>query len=97
MDDLLPSVRSCYLVEKVKCQVLAINGEKDVQVSPENLEVIKKALEKGGNKNVLAREYPGLNHLFQECETGMINEYATIEQTFSPLVLQDISDWIVGK
>ena len=82
-------------LEKVKCPVLAINGEKDLQVPPkENLEAIKKALKKGGNKKVTTKELPKLNHLFQECETGSPNEYALIEQTFSPTALTEILNWI---
>jgi fermentation-respiration switch protein FrsA (DUF1100 family) len=82
-------------LEKVKCPVLAINGEKDVQVPPkENLEAIKKALLKGGNKKITAKELPSLNHLFQECKTGLPSEYATIEQTFSPTALTEILHWI---
>ncbi|MCX8473369.1 MAG: alpha/beta fold hydrolase [Sediminibacterium sp.] len=82
-------------LEKVKCPVLAINGEKDLQVPPkENLEAIKKALTKGGNKKVTTIEFPNLNHLFQECKTGSPDEYATIEQTFSPTALEEISNWI---
>ena len=82
-------------LEKVKCPVLAVNGEKDLQVPPkENLTAIKNALKKGGNKNVTTIEFPNLNHLFQECETGSPNEYATIEQTISPIVLKEITRWI---
>lgn len=82
-------------LEKVKCPVLAINGEKDLQVPPkENLEAIKKALTKGGNKRVATKELPNLNHLFQECNTGSPDEYATIEQTFSPIALTEILKWL---
>lgn len=82
-------------LEKVKCPVLAINGEKDLQVPPkENLEAIKKALTKGGNKKVTTKELPNLNHLFQECKTGSPDEYATIEQTLSPTALTEILNWI---
>ena len=82
-------------LEKVKCPVLALNGEKDLQVPPkENLGAIKAALLKGGNKNVTAIELPNLNHLFQECKTGSPQEYATIEQTFSPTALTEITKWI---
>jgi hypothetical protein len=80
---------------QVKCPVLAINGEKDLQVPPkENLSAIKKALKKGGNKNFLTNELPGLNHLFQECKTGSPVEYNDIEQTLSPLALEEILHWI---
>lgn len=83
------------ILEKVKCPVLAINGEKDLQVPPkENLEPITAALKKGGNKKVTAKELPGLNHLFQECTTGSPNEYALIEQTMSPIALSEILSWI---
>jgi len=82
-------------LEKVKCPVLAINGEKDLQVPPkENLTAIKNALAKGGNKNVTIKELPNLNHLFQECNTGSPNEYSSIEQTFSPTALDEITKWI---
>jgi len=85
-------------LEKVKCPVLAINGEKDLQVPAKvNLDAIKKALEKGGNKNVTTKELPNLNHLFQECKIGLPSEYATIEQTFSPIALEEISSWILKQ
>ena len=82
-------------LEKVNCPVLAINGEKDLQVPPkENLEAIKNALSKGGNKNVTTKVLPNLNHLFQECETGSPNEYAMIAQTISPSALSEILNWL---
>lgn len=82
-------------LEKVKCPVLAINGDKDLQVPPkENLEGIKKALTKGGNKKVTTIALPNLNHLFQECTTGSPNEYGTIEQTFSPTAMTVVLNWI---
>jgi len=81
-------------LEKVKCPVLAVNGSKDVQVpAKENLPAISAALKKGGNNKMTVKEYPNLNHLFQECDTGSPNEYATIEQTFSSDVLKKLSDW----
>ncbi|MCB0523285.1 MAG: alpha/beta fold hydrolase [Lewinellaceae bacterium] len=85
-------------LQKVKCPVLALNGEKDLQVpSKENLAAIAKALKKGGNKNVSTKEFPGLNHLFQETKTGAPSEYAEIEQTFSPVVLEEILTWIQAQ
>ena len=83
---------------KISCPVLAINGQKDLQVPPkENLAAIENALKKAGNPNVTIIELPGLNHLFQECETGSPAEYGEIEQTFSPLALEAISDWILKQ
>ena len=87
-----------HTLEKVNCPVLAINGEKDLQVPPkENLIAIKDALEKGGNDMVVIKEYKNLNHLFQESETGSPLEYSVIEQTIATNVLQEITDWIIGN
>ncbi len=83
-------------LEKVKCPVLAIDGEKDLQVPAKaSLEAIDKAIKKGGNKQVTIKEFTGLNHLFQECKTGLPSEYINIDQTFSPLAMEEISRWIL--
>ncbi|MCJ7447573.1 MAG: alpha/beta fold hydrolase [Bacteroidales bacterium] len=83
--------------KKVKCPVLALNGEKDLQVATDmNLQSIEKALKSGGNKSVNTIEFPGLNHLFQHCKTGLPAEYGEIEETFSPEVLKIMSDWILS-
>jgi len=83
---------------KVKCPVLAINGEKDLQVPPkENLSAIEEALVAGGNKNFTVKELPGLNHLFQTAQTGVPSEYVKIEETISPIALKIIGDWILEQ
>ena len=59
------------ILARVHCPVLALNGAMDLQVpAKENLGEIRKALEKGGNRQVTIKEIPGLNHLFQTCKTG---------------------------
>ena len=82
-------------LDKLKCPVLALNGSKDLQVPPkENLAAIEKALKEGGNLNYKTMELENLNHLFQTCETGAVSEYAQIEETISPTVLEILRDWI---
>ena len=82
-------------IQGTRCPVLAINGDKDVQVvSSLNLKGIEMALPK--NKKNLVKEYPSLNHLFQHCTTGLPTEYAGIEETISEEVLGDIATWIIG-
>ncbi len=83
-------------LNQVKCPVLAINGELDLQVPPkENLSAIEEALKKGQNKNYTIQELPNLNHLFQTAQTGSPSEYGKIEETISPLALKTIGDWIL--
>jgi fermentation-respiration switch protein FrsA (DUF1100 family) len=85
-------------LRKVTCPVLAVNGEKDLQVpADENLAAIEKALREGGNDDVTIVRLDGLNHLFQTAETGAPSEYATIEETFSPAALKVIGDWILEQ
>jgi pimeloyl-ACP methyl ester carboxylesterase len=83
--------------KKVKCPVLALNGERDLQVAADiNLPAIDKALKSGGNQSVKIMKLPELNHHFQHCKTGLPSEYGEIEETFSPEVLKIMSDWIHG-
>ena len=85
-------------LRKVTCPVLALNGEKDLQVPPaQNLPAIRKALEGGGNKHFEVDELPGLNHLFQTAKTGSPTEYAQSEETISPVALDKIASWILKQ
>jgi hypothetical protein len=78
--------------------VLAINGDKDLQVPAlENLSAIARALKAGGNKDYSIVFLPNLNHLFQTSLTGAIPEYAKIEETISPVALDTISNWILKR
>lgn len=83
---------------KVKCPVLALNGEKDIQVYPDqNITAITTSLMKAGNKNVTTKIFPGLNHLFQHCTKCTFQEYPELEETFAPEVLIYIADWLKEK
>ncbi|MDE5554582.1 MAG: alpha/beta hydrolase, partial [Muribaculaceae bacterium] len=80
-------------LRNVTCPVLAFNGTKDTQVFYEkNLDALKNGLPANGLNKIVALD--GLNHMFQHCKTGSVNEYATIEETISPEVLEIISLWI---
>ena len=80
-------------IAATRCPVFALNGDHDWQViSSLNLTAIERLLPKS-KKNV-TKEYPGLNHLFQHCTTGLMNEYRQIEETIAPEVLSDIAEWI---
>jgi uncharacterized protein len=83
-------------LEKTKCPVLALSGEKDLQVPPkENLPLLKEALKKGGNKDNQVAELPGLNHVFQHCYMGLPAETRAIEETFAPEAMSMISAWVL--
>ena len=86
------------VLKNVKVPVLALNGELDLQVAwKENLDLIGAGLKAGGNQDVTIKAFPKLNHLIQNSQTGLLSEYAQIEETMSPEVLKTMSDWILSK
>jgi len=85
-------------IEKVKTPVLALNGSKDLQVlASENLPEWKRILESSGNKNVTTKELQNLNHLFQNSETGLPDEYEKLDESFSIKVMDEINAWIKSQ
>jgi len=87
--------RPAQTLAHVHCPVLALGGSKDLQVPAiRNLAATAAALKTAANHDVTATELPGLNHLFQTAATGSPAEYGTLEETFAPVALQTISDWI---
>ena len=84
-------------LRQVQVPVLAMNGDKDLQVpGRENLEAIEAALVEGGNADFSIVELPNLNHLFQTSETGALSEYAVLDETFAPVALEVLGDWLVA-
>lgn len=82
-------------LEQLTCKVLAINGDKDIQViSSQNLPGIEASLKKSKSKEYAIKELPGLNHLFQSCKKCTINEYGELEETISPAALEAITNWL---
>ncbi|HWB23831.1 MAG TPA: alpha/beta fold hydrolase [Chitinophagaceae bacterium] len=80
---------------KVHCKVLAINGDKDMQVNAaENLHAADSILRANKNPHYKTVVLKGLNHLLQPAVTGEVSEYGTIQTTIAPEALQTIGDWL---
>ena len=80
-------------LSRIKCPVLAINGDKDTQVDAEsNLAAIAKRV-----RMAQTVKMPSLDHLMQHAATGEVVEYGEIRETISPEVLQMILDFIAGQ
>jgi len=78
-------------ISLIECPLFAISGQKDLQVDAEtNLERIKALA-----PHAKTKVYADLNHLFQHCETGLMEEYSQIDETISPEVMNDIAKWIL--
>lgn len=91
--DTLITINPQTFLSKIKCPVLAINGDKDTQVEAgANIGIIKKNI-----PNAETHIMPGLNHLMQHCETGEMAEYDSIRETISPEVLDLILSFILRR
>jgi pimeloyl-ACP methyl ester carboxylesterase len=90
--DPLPALRN------LKIPVLALFGERDLQVPPRQSKApLESDLAAGGHPASRVVELPGLNHLFQAAATGSPSEYATIEETMNAAALELIGGWIVEQ
>ena len=82
-------------LSKVKCPVLGLTGEKDVQCPPEeNLAAMERSLKEAGNNQYKLQTLQGLNHLFQTAESGSPYKYEQIAEIISPDALQLILEWM---
>jgi pimeloyl-ACP methyl ester carboxylesterase len=83
-----------YLTKLTK-PTLFIFGEKDLQVPPKENEALAKTyLTQAGNKHFETKIFPNLNHLFQNCDSGLPTEYGTIEETMAEEVIEQMLKWM---
>lgn len=82
----------------VDVPVLVLFGENDLQVPPgQNRPPVEAALRANTRDEVTVKTISGVNHLFQPSDTGLPNEYQSIDTTMAPEVLESISDWMLGR
>ena len=80
---------------RVKTPVLALLGEKDLQVPAiENERALSRALGTQRHPKSSVRVLPGINHNLQTARTGRPTEYLLIDETVSPTVLAAMSTWM---
>ncbi|WP_194819874.1 S9 family peptidase [Nocardia sp. XZ_19_385] len=73
--------------------ILALFGSKDVQVdAATNEPLMRKFL--ADNPKATVHTFEGVNHLMQSATTGMPDEYARIETTIDPAVLDYLTTWM---
>lgn len=77
-------------IKNIKLPFLAINGNRDLQVPVANLRTIKEL-----NPSAETIEMEGHNHLFQKSQSGLPQEYATLDGDLSNETLSAIISWLV--
>jgi pimeloyl-ACP methyl ester carboxylesterase len=87
-----------HFIKKVTVPVLALNGDLDFVVSPDqNLMRIKEIFQEARHLDCTIVVLPNINHALQTCQVGSVKEYAQLEETASPMALKMMSDWILKK
>jgi uncharacterized protein len=82
-------------LRQVTCPVLALAGDKDWHVPPdENFPAIEKALKEGKNQDYTLKLFPHLSHAFNQFKADGYFESADPLQVIAPEVLATLGDWI---
>lgn len=82
-------------LRNVDCKVLALYGEKDLQVPAlENMVALEAIVNNSNKSNIDIQKLASHNHLFQIAKSGSPMEYASIDHAISKEALQKIKDWI---
>ncbi len=81
---------------RLQAPLLVLQGGRDYQSTPEDLELWKTGLQ--GREGAITRLYPSLSHLFTPGE-GMATpeEYSTTVRHVDPAVIEDLARWIRGE
>lgn len=81
---------------QVKVPVLILQGGDDQQVIASEAPVLEAAFKAGGNKDVMARVFPELNHLFIHQPGGNPAGYVTLPTNLADAtVIGALADWVV--
>lgn len=81
-------------IAQMRCPLLALGGEMDCQVpTEENFEAIADVCQRN-NIPFDVTLLVGINHLGQMCETGSVDEYATLGQAPDDMVLEALVNWL---
>jgi fermentation-respiration switch protein FrsA (DUF1100 family) len=84
-------------IRNISSPTLVINGKLDTQVpAEENTRTFRRILQQN-RIPVEVKLYDNLNHLFQTCTDGDPLKYASNEETFSEVVMQDIAEFILNR
>ncbi|MCC5908490.1 MAG: alpha/beta hydrolase [Balneolaceae bacterium] len=82
------------LITEVDVPIIAIFGEKDMQVSARSNSEVANRLVASVNVNLEIAEISGANHLFQSANTGMPSEYGMLENNFADEFLDVLLQWL---
>jgi len=82
----------------VRTPTLVLQGETDMQVTPEQADTLAAAMRDGGNRHVTVRTFPRMNHLMLDDPSGDAGGYGKLP---SYAVRRDflgvLADWLASN
>lgn len=82
------------ILSAIKVPLLVLYGERDFMAPHLMVPLITQAMKAASSNQYTIMTLPFLNHAFQTCTTGALSEYATLEETIAPSVLDLIGNWV---
>jgi dipeptidyl aminopeptidase/acylaminoacyl peptidase len=80
---------------RLRMPVLILHGLTDRAVDPEDARLLERAIREGGNRRVVRKMFPGVNHHFQRDPVGAREGYDRLAtQTLAPEVLATLCSWL---
>lgn len=77
--------------------ILAVGGDKDRVLPPAaHLSNIERIFQ-GPTQDITVTIIPGINHIYQDADTGLPQEYATLDSSFSVDALRLIESWVLQQ
>ena len=85
-------------IEKVNIPILALFGEKDLQVEAKlNIDAMQKLFKKTKQKNYTIKTLKDANHLFQKANSGSPSEYETLDKKFVDDFFSTMESWLKSE
>jgi hypothetical protein len=75
------------------CDILMIQGTKDQQINASGTAKLVDKMNQTG-VGITYREFPGLNHLLQHCNTCDVSEYFNLDETIAIEVMSIVGNWL---
>ena len=83
---------------RLRAPVLVLQGETDRQVPAAEAPALAAAIRAGGNRDVVVRLFPGVNHLLLRDPDGSVTGYAALpDKRVVPEVLGALADWLAAR
>lgn len=85
-------------IARVRVPVLILQGETDMQVTPEQADTLAAALQRGGNRRVSMHRLRTTNHLFQRDPSGVPSGYGALpDRRVTREALGLVTDWVLER